>query len=849
MSKLFLFTLPDITCPSCVKSVEDVLNGCATLKIDSVSVDLLNKQVWVVVADDGKTFAEMSTLLDKELGGISHQQIELNAGQMDEEQLAIELQRASEHSKQKNNKAQKKNTRSHLIKGILGSTLGAGLMALGMSGIALPVSVMYGLALGCAALTVYLGKESYYDSVKKLVKTHTMTMDTLFTISTLTVIGVSFASFFIPWMPMMMEAGLMIFGFRHLGKAIEDSIKQKVVSGLTFKDRTSSFVEKEIQQDNQSKYVSTSTNKIVPTDIVQIKKGEVIPFDGVCMSDSALIYDTIISGSTLPRVIKRGERILAGMRVPDDVTAIKMGVTRPQATSYLARLDTKILKANIEKAPIETITNKILQYFVPGVIGLAALSGIVIGVLFNPALAIQCATSLLVSACPCTLGFITPLSVKIGMSKALGNGVQFKSGKALQSADQIDTVLFDLNGTLTTGVPVVKNYRICTQEKILPEEYFQSLAVLEQESQHPIAKAICNFVEKKNLPLTKQNITDIDRSHHSGIKAKINDQWFVVGNKKLMMEEGIDVSSLEKELINNDAQQVVYLARANKVIGYLSLKDPLRNDAKLTIQELKKMGKAVGICTGADLETAQQYAKELAIPSDMVFANCLGASENANCVSKVQYIEQLQKQGKRVAMVGDAANDALAIAKSNFGIAVKSISGDEMTQQQAGATVDNSSLLPVVTAFAVAKETVKSIKQNLTLSLGYNSTVMLIASGALVSIGLVLNPAAGVALMALESSLVLLNQYRIKRRELPHLNQQAVQSDHIPIPHTSYRRFNQLGIHSLAQSNKNSTELDPKNNYEQDTSKNNKEQPTIDKSSNINERKSNALVSSPRRAA
>ena len=236
------------------------------------------------------------------------------------------------------------------------------------------------------------------------------------------------------------------------------------------------------------------------------------------------------------------------------------------------------------------------------------------------------------------------------------------------------------------------------------------------------------------------------------------------------------------------------------MIGCISLKDPLRSDAKLAIRELQRMGKDVRLCTGADLATAKGYAKELGIQENKIFANCIGVTQQNNHCSKIHYIEQLQAEGKRVAMVGDAANDTVAIVKSDFGIAIKSNSGDVMTQDTADAVVDKASLMPVVTAFAVAKETVKCIKQNLIMSLAYNTTMLLIAGGVLVAVGFALNPGIGVALMILQTSLVLLNQYRIKRKSLPHLEKQTLIKPEINgTPEMSYQHFQRLGIQSLSK--------------------------------------------------
>lgn len=784
MSRIFHFSLPGIVCVNCVSPVETALTH-SKIPIESFAIDVIEKCASITVKETDKTDQEISDVLQSEIGEmvecVPFEQADTRTPQAPNEITRIDQGNIK--------KIQRKTFRQHLIKGLVGSLLGVGLMAIMMTGIEIPMLVMYALSLACSALTLYLGKESYQEAWKKLTKSKMLTMDTLFTVSTATVIVVSIASFFFPWLPMMMEAGLMIFGFRHLGKAIEESIKQKMVAELSFKAKGAKTIIKKIQTVNNVQWTSCAAETIKKDDIVRIKRGETIPFDGICQADAS-IYDTILKGSTLPRFIHRGEQILAGMRVDDDVPYIEMQVTQAAANSYLARQDEQLLQANAEKAAIELKTNHILQYFVPAVLAFSLAAGIVVGIFFNPAFAIQCATTLLVSACPCTLGFITPLAIKVGMTKAAEHGVQFKSGKALQSADQINTVLIDLHGTLTTGVPIVKNYQICSGKGTLPQSFFNYLWVIESESKKPIAKAICEYIHSKKMPIdTNYKMTIIDKSNHSGIKAKINGEWVYAGNKNFMQEQGIDVSSLDSKMQKG---QNVYVAKEKELLGMVSLKDPLRTDAAYHLNELRKNVNDVRICTGGDIETAKYYAKKLNIPENKIYANCVGASDGSNHHSKVDIIDQLQREGKRVAMVGDGTNDTLAIAKCDFGVAVKSLSGDEITQQEAGAVVNNNSLAPLVTAFSVAKETVSSIKQNLLISLSYNS-VMMITACAAIAIGFALNPGIGVALMTLQTSLILLNMYRIKRQALNQTDTKSLEPDHC-IFSSSYHQFNRSGI-------------------------------------------------------
>lgn len=790
MSITVQFILPSITCVNCVRPAEKALRRNRLLKIESVSTDVTEYRIAITVDDHEKTVPQIKAILRNIIESVGVQCMDVIDepldGQIDQ----------PEHKPQ-----QQTSRHSHLSQGVLGILTGVGVMAFTMSGLNLPVTVMYGLLAGSYLLTGLLGADSYYDAGKNFIKSRTLTMDSLFAVSTITLMTVSIASFFYPVFPMMMEGGLLIFGFRHLGKAVEESLKKKMFADLSFKNRAAKTISLQVTDDNIDKWVTHPSHLVKPDDTIIVQKGQIIPVDGICLNEKPTsIYNTIITGSSLPVKIQKDEKILAGMKVPDDVSFIKIKVTHPLSESYLARFDEQILKANAEKAPIESATNKMLQYFVPGIFALAALSGAVMSVFFNPTIAIQCAISVLVSACPCTLGLITPYAIKIGMSKAFEHGVQFKDGKSLQSADQIDTVIFDLNGTLTTGIPKVSHYRILGNHDTTEKDFFRLLAFIEGRSQHPIGKSIYQFARTKINDQTKINdepigeVTDLDLSNHSGIQAKIAQERILIGNQNYMLKNGIDTTAANQIINNHKSQQIVYLAKENKLLGYLILKDPIRKDVKQTIAELQRKKMDVHLLTGADQETAEQYARKCGIPKNNVKGNCVSVKNNTNDSAKTTYIESLQKLGRRVAMVGDSANDALALAQC-FGIAIKSNGGDLITQREAGAIIDNASLLPVVTTFAVAKETVSSIKQNLLISLAYNACSMLLAGGALAAVGLTLNPGICVAMMAVQASLILLNQYRIKQRKLPHL-ETANNSETVEKSQSSYQQFHQQGIFS-----------------------------------------------------
>lgn len=758
MSVIYKFRLPGITCINCIKPVEHTLSLCKRYAIESHRVDSVNKTIVITVGGHDVQRKEVREYLKAVI-----------------EDVGVECEDMVLEDKPRDFwNALGDFFLSHWFQGILGTVAGAMLLALMMVTGSLPLAAIIAIGGFSTLLTLLIGAQSYYHAVHKLFKSGTLTMDTLFAISTITVIVVSLTAFMVPWLPMMFEAGLLVFGFRHIGLAIEKSIKRKMELDKTFQHLLPFEVRIKCGTDAVEQ---RALGLIAVNDVLLINPDEIIPVDGVALGEDCWVYDTIKTGALLPRRLLKGEQLISGMRLAPNSAPLYLNATATVANSYLARLDNNIEKAHEDKAPVEAVAERVLQYFIPVVLGLALLSGVLIGIFFTPALAIQCVVAVLVSACPCTLGLVVPLAVKIGMQKAAENGVQFKSAKTLQDADSIDAIVFDLNGTLTTGVPAVCRMRV-VQTGMDEATLLAYVAAIEKNSTHAMAKAICDEATAKKIPpvLLPDN-SSFDESNHSGIRARLNDEVWVIGNENLMREDGIDLQGLEDSLELKAGESVVYVARNKQLCGYFVVSDSLRKEAFHTVDALRKLGKTVYMCTGADEKTARRYGNMLGIPNSDIAANCVGMAEKAGDRSKTSYIQELKDQGLRVAFVGDGDNDSLVIANSDFGIAVKSNSGSEITQLQAGAVIQSGSLLPIANAFAVAKQTVDNIKQNLAFSLSYNIAAMLLAGGLLVGLGFVLNPGIGVALMIIQTVLILLNAYRFQVQPLEHLTVPAVENE------------------------------------------------------------------------
>ena len=734
---IFELSIPTIICNNCARPIQTALKECE--EVESVSVNII-KKIATVKTQSGSTKSDaeiLKQLRDKtEEIGFSVTEVGIS-------------------------------TYSYWIKGILGVIAGLAVLGICIWGTGIPLLGLFLMGGISSLLTLYIGKDTYKHAIINLVKTKTLSMESLFTVSTLLALGISCASFFVPWLPMMFDAALLILGFKNIGQAIQESAKQKII-----KKSFRSLAPKKIQFQesfNSTKRIDADVSVLVPTNVIIVYKGQTVPVDGKCLEDNTSIYNTIFTGRTLPQHIKKNDFICAGSVVPDDVEFIRIEVTATEENSYLAMSDRSIDQAELEKAPIETSATKILQYFIPIVFVIAVASAITIATLLSPLAAIQCGIAVLVSACPCILGLITPLAVRTGIAKAAALGVTFKSGKAIQTAAEIDTVVFDLNGTLTTGVPVV------TKTTLSPE-MLSILANIEAESNHPIAKAIYHYAIKERRITKNDEKFTRHNFHHSGMIASTEHDQFIVGNSNMMQDQKIDFSEFIHDLTHIDAEHIIYFAKNNKIMGYILLEDPLRPDAIATIQALRQQNKAIHLCTGADRHLANKYAAKLGIDLGNIRANQIGGSEDPSANTKKKYIKELIDAGRHVTMVGDAGNDAAAVAASHFGIAIQSDASSPITQEQASAKINHNSLWSVVNAFTVAQQTFSNIKQNLVISISYNILAMVAFSGLLVAVGFALNPALGALLMIVQTGIILLNVKRFERQAVPTIT--ATQMNH-----------------------------------------------------------------------
>lgn len=744
MSTTYCFPLPDVGA-CCVLGVENCLNNQtityagAELHVLRVSVNTIDHELTVTVVEDDFEPAFIVELLNTRLG-------ELGFACGD---LAREI---------------------NFIPGLIGIVLGFGVLLLPF--LIGPLSWMAMVATGILSttLTIALGFDSYTKAFKLLFNQQKLQMDSLFAVSTLAALIVSIAALFVPGLPMMFDVGLLIFGFRHLGEAIRESLEHRIGLKASFKDRLPSVVQR-INLDQSMTEIDLSDLKI--NDVILIAPGDIVPVDGICLESGSWIYKTIENGCLDPETLAQDEPILAGMTLAQNSQPVPMRVKKLLDDSFFVQRD-KQSRASMhagDKAVWQTEADQFISYFVPAVFLVSCISGVVVGCFVSPLAAIQCAVPILVSACPCAYGLVIGIAVKVGMQKAADHGMIFKSTRKLELVDQIKHVVFDLNGTLTTSVPVVDSLHItdaalCSKEQLLG--YFMAI---EQHSSKSEAKAICEYASQQSyVQAASLSQEDINATHHAGLMATIGEQRYVLGNAEMMRDQGISVADVHVPLAPDE--RMVYLARDGVLLGYMKLIRPLRPEAVGVVRALTAMGIGVHIATGSGVEVATLVASQLNIPMEHVRWDCTRSSD-----AKVNYIRELQQNGERVAMVGDEENDEDAIKMSDFGVAMPVDGSDggqataNMAKQSADAISRIDSLRPIVAGFEIARQTAANIKQTLIFNLFYNAAALLLPTGLLFAFGITLNPGICAALMIVQTSLILLNTYWFKEQELVYLKE------------------------------------------------------------------------------
>jgi Cu+-exporting ATPase len=495
---------------------------------------------------------------------------------------------------------------------------------------------------------------------------------------------------------------------------------------------------------------------IIAGDRLRIRPGEAVPVDGVVIEGKSSIDESMLTGEPLP-VAKAATSALTGGTV-NGTGSLVMEAQAVGSDTMLARIVKMVAEAQRSRAPIQAVADRISGWFVPLVILIAIVTFIVwslVGPEPRIGHALLNAIAVLIIACPCALGLATPMSIMVGTGRGAQAGVLVKNAEALQGFDQVDTLLIDKTGTLTEGKP--KLVGIQTVGNISDDELLRLVASVEARSEHPLAHAIVMAAKERKLTLAEPD--DFDVQVGAGISARVNDSVIVIGNAAQMQYIGVDPAPLfdAAETRRREGAGVMLVAIDGALAGFIAVADPIRANARESVEALRKQGLRVIMLTGDNPTTAQ------------IVADAVGGLDGVHAElkpeDKARIVGELKAEGAKVAMAGDGINDAPALAAADVGLAMGT--GTDVAIESAGITLTKGDLAAVVRARRLAKATMANIRQNLFFSFVFNGIGVPVAAGVLYPLtGLLMSPMFAGAAMALSSLTVVVNALRLNNVRL-----------------------------------------------------------------------------------
>lgn len=487
-------------------------------------------------------------------------------------------------------------------------------------------------------------------------------------------------------------------------------------------------------------------------DWLLVKPGSKVPLDGVVVEGHTSVDESMLTGESIPVEKEPGAQVIGGS--VNYQGAVTVQVSHVGSDTTLAKIVKMMEDAQGKKAPISKLADTVAGYFVPAVMCIAVAAAIIWALLGHDlAFVLTIFVSVLVIACPCALGLATPTAIMVGTGLGAGNGILIKSGEALEIAHKVDAVVLDKTGTITTGKPVVME-RIFHAMDV--DEMLQIAASCEQVSEHPLGQAIVEAAKEKGMELYK--VEDFQSLTGKGIRAKIAGKQYDIGNRRLLEEMGIVLGEYEEEAkaIAGKGQTPMYLAEEQKILGIISVADPIKDTSKEAVQKIRDLGIQVYMLTGDNRLTAEYIGGQVGV--DKVISEVLPND-------KASVVERLQKEGRRVMMVGDGINDAPALVQADVGAAIGS--GSDIAIDSGDLVLMKSDLNDVYKAIALSHATIRNIKQNLFWAFFYNSLGIPLAAGALYAInGTLLNPIFAGLAMSLSSVTVVGNALRLRKLKL-----------------------------------------------------------------------------------
>ncbi len=626
------------------------------------------------------------------------------------------------------------------------------LMLIGMVFMNMPYAdwLMWALA---TPLVFWLGKDFYINAWKQ-AKHRSANMDTLVALSTgiayiFSVFNMLFPEF---WTKRNIEAHVyfeasgVIIAFILLGRLLEEKAKGNTSAAIKKLMGLQPKTLWVIQKDGIEKEIAIDDVQI--NDVVLVKPGDKIAVDGIVLNGNSYVDESMLSGEPIPILKNEGERVFAG--TINQKGSFQFRASKVGKETLLAQIIKTVQDAQGSKAPVQKLVDKIAAIFVPTVMGIAIITFLIwllIGGDNGLVRGLLAAVTVLVIACPCALGLATPTAIMVGVGKGADNGILIKDAESLELAKKVNAIVLDKTGTITEGKPQVIDVKWLDDD----DSKKNILYSIERSSEHPLADAVVQYFSGVDVI----EFSNFENIIGEGVKANFENEIYFIGNRRLLKNHQIQFDeelSQQAELWSNESKTVIWFSDSKKALAVLAIADKIKESSIAAIQQLKSMDISLYILTGDNEATAKAIAQQTGI--EHYKAEVLPQE-------KADFIHQLQKESKIVAMVGDGINDSTALATADVSIAMGK--GSDIAMDVAKMTIISSDLAKIPEAIQLSKQTVATIKQNLFWAFIYNIIGIPIAAGILYPInGFLLNPMIAGAAMALSSVSVVSNSLRLK---------------------------------------------------------------------------------------
>lgn len=598
---------------------------------------------------------------------------------------------------------------------------------------------------------------AFYINAWKALKRHAATMDTLVTVGTgaayfYSIFATLFPTFFTAQgltADVYYEASAVIITLILLGRLLENRAKGQTSEAMR---KLMGLQAKTARVIRNGKEIDIPISEVSLGDIILVRPGEKIPVDGEIVDGSSTIDEAIVTGESLPVKKQTGDEVIGA--TINKTGSFKFRATRVGKDTFLAQIVQLVQQAQGSKAPIQRLADRVTGWFVPVVVTIAIATFILwYNLMGNATMALITTVGVLIIACPCALGLATPTSIMVGTGKGAENGILIKGAESLELAHKLQAIVLDKTGTITQGKPTVTHFLTVNGTAHSNElKLLQFAASVERNSEHPLAEAVVQYAQSQSVEVTEAQ--EFEAIAGSGVQAYVSHQWVQIGTHRWMTELGIDTKALQQdwERLEYLGKTVVWLAIDGKLEGIMAISDAVKPSSANAIRTLQKMGLEVVMLTGDNRRTAEVIAREVGIKRVIA---------EVRPDRKAAQIENLQAEGKIVAMVGDGINDAPALAQADVGMAIGT--GTDVAIAASDITLISGDLQGIVTAIQLSRATMQNIKQNLFFAFVYNVAGIPIAAGILFPIfGWLLSPIVAGAAMAFSSVSVVTNALRLR---------------------------------------------------------------------------------------